>query len=94
MFCLIVEHGSNEDVKPSEMKTPGKSQNNQNDQEKFNKLVMEAKQLIGDGKVKAALDLNRQALTICHSEKLAKKVAKMEVRSHFKSFHCGYYWII
>ncbi|VDH97717.1 DNA excision repair protein ERCC-6-like [Mytilus galloprovincialis] len=72
------EHESNEDVKPSEMKTPGKSQNNQNDQEKFNKLVMEAKQLIGDGKVKAALDLNRQALTICHSEKLAKKVAKME----------------
>ncbi|XP_071180986.1 DNA excision repair protein ERCC-6-like isoform X1 [Mytilus edulis] len=72
------EHGSNEDVKPSEMKTPGKSQNNQNDQEKFNKLVMEAKQLIGDGKVKAALDLNRHALTICHSEKLAKKVAKME----------------
>ncbi|XP_052074016.1 DNA excision repair protein ERCC-6-like [Mytilus californianus] len=72
------EQSSNGDIKPSVTKTPGKSQNNQNEQDKFNKLVLEAKQLIGDGKVKAALDLNRQALTICHSEKLAKKVAKME----------------
>ncbi|CAC5377538.1 ERCC6L [Mytilus coruscus] len=72
------EHSPNEDIKPNTKKTPGKSQNVENEQEKFNKLVLEAKQLIGDGKVKAALDLNRQALTICHSEKLAKKVAKME----------------
>lgn len=62
------------------LKTPKKEKSDV--MEEYNKLVQEAKQLIGEGKVKAALDLNRQALKICHSDKLAKKIAKMEVTTY------------
>lgn len=48
--------------------------------QKFNKLVKMARQLAQDGKVREALELNKQALTIHHHDKLAKRIAKMEVR--------------
>ena len=45
----------------------------------FNKLVLEAKQLASDGRIADALKLNRLALKIRHSEKLAKRIDKMKV---------------
>ena len=50
------------------------------EQARFNKLVVKAKELASQGHVKHALELNQRALTLHHSDKLAKRVAKMEVR--------------
>ncbi|KAL5016706.1 hypothetical protein ScPMuIL_006295 [Solemya velum] len=57
---------------------------NKDDQMTFNKLVMEGKRLIGEGKISQALVINKKALSICHSDKLSRKVAKMEayLREH------------
>ncbi|XP_060593445.1 DNA excision repair protein ERCC-6-like, partial [Ruditapes philippinarum] len=54
------------------------------DQQKFNELVMKAKKLIGEGNIEDALKLNKKALVICYSEKLAKKIKKMEdyIKAH------------
>ncbi|XP_064613220.1 DNA excision repair protein ERCC-6-like [Liolophura sinensis] len=48
------------------------------DQARFNKFITKGKQLANEGRIREALDLNRQALKIYHSEKLAKRIAKME----------------
>ena len=50
-----------------------------NDQQRFNDLVMKAKQLAIEGKVKDAVEMNRTALAIFYSEKLHKRIQKMEV---------------
>ncbi|XP_076472962.1 DNA excision repair protein ERCC-6-like [Babylonia areolata] len=47
-------------------------------QVRFNKLVKKAKHLAQEGKVQQALELNREALSIHHHEKLARRIAKME----------------
>ena len=49
-------------------------------QVRFNKLVKKAKLLSQEGKVQEALELNKKALQIHHHEKLARRIAKMEVR--------------
>lgn len=59
---------------------------NKDDQKIFNKLVMEGKRLVGEGKISQALAVNKRALQICHSEKLSRKVAKMEVRNTWSEF--------
>ena len=46
---------------------------------RFNKLVTKAKDLAREGYVRKALELNQKALKIYHSEKLARRIAKMEV---------------
>ncbi|XP_053376504.1 DNA excision repair protein ERCC-6-like [Mercenaria mercenaria] len=48
------------------------------DQQRFNELVMKGKKLIGEGRIEEALKLNKKALRICYTEKLAKKIRKME----------------
>lgn len=68
------------DSKTQVSQVPIKSEVIQDDQEKFNKLVTRAKKLISDGQVREALKMNKEALEIYHSEKLAKKITKMEVR--------------
>jgi hypothetical protein len=64
--CLLGDNKENDD--PDEV-----------DQQRFNELVMKAKKLIGEGNIEDALKLNKKALSICYSEKLAKKIKKMEV---------------
>ena len=54
------------------------------DQERFNKYIQQAKKLVGEGNVEDALRYNKKALKICHKEKLAKKIKKMEVGSEEK----------
>ena len=51
----------------------------QEEQEIFTELITNAKQLTAERKIKEALDLYRQALQMHYHEKLAKKIAKMEV---------------
>jgi hypothetical protein len=68
------------DTKTQVSQAPIKSEDIQDDQEKFNKLVTQAKKLISDGQVKEALKMNKEALQIYHSDKLANKIKKMEVR--------------
>lgn len=53
---------------------------------RFSKLVKKAKYLAQDGKVPEELELNRQALQIHYHEKLAKRIAKMEVIMRKKCF--------
>lgn len=55
-------------------------------QQRFNELIMKAKRLIGEGRIEEALKLNKKALEICYSEKLAKKIRKMEVQISLKIF--------
>ena len=62
---------------PSE--TPKKTVVNQRDQETYNQLIETAKQCTDEGHLKDALDLYREALKIYNSEKLAKKIVKIEV---------------
>ena len=49
------------------------------DQVRFNKLVKKAKHLAQEGQVQQALELNKEALQIHYHEKLARRIAKMEV---------------
>ncbi len=49
------------------------------DQSRFMKLVTRGKELTAQGQVKLALQVNKQALAMYHSEKLARRIAKMEV---------------
>ena len=51
----------------------------QEDQENFNQLIQTANFYTDEGNIKDALELYREALKIYNSEKLAKKIAKMEV---------------
>lgn len=48
-------------------------------QRKYNELVMKAKRLATDGMIKEALECNKKALKICFSDKLEKRIQKMEV---------------
>ncbi|XP_061162866.1 DNA excision repair protein ERCC-6-like [Saccostrea echinata] len=47
-------------------------------QKKYNDLVVKAKKLATDGKIREALECNKKALAICFSEKLKKRIQKME----------------
>ena len=49
------------------------------DRERFNKYIQHAKKLVSEGNVADALRYNKKALKICHKEKLARKIKKMEV---------------
>lgn len=51
------------------------------DKQRFNRLVTMAKKLVDEGQVREALNMNKRALKIFNSERLAKKVTKMEVSS-------------
>lgn len=66
------------DTIKQESQTPIKTEVIKDDQEKFNKLVTQAKKHISEGQVREALKLNKEALEIYHSDKLAKKITKME----------------
>nr|XP_022343269.1 DNA excision repair protein ERCC-6-like isoform X3 [Crassostrea virginica] len=48
------------------------------DSAKYARLISEAKELTSDGEVKAALDLYKEAAKICPSEKLTRKMERME----------------
>ena len=48
-------------------------------QRKYNDLVMKAKTLATNGSIREALECNKKALAICFSEKLNKRIQKMEV---------------
>ena len=56
------------------------------DSAKYARLVSEAKELTSDGEVKAALDLYKEAAKICPSEKLTRKMERMEVNLHVMYF--------
>ncbi|KAL4223042.1 DNA excision repair protein ERCC-6-like [Mactra antiquata] len=45
---------------------------------KYNEFIMQGKRLCGEGKVAEALEVNKKALQLSYSEKLAKKIKKME----------------
>ncbi len=55
------------------------------EQMRFKRLLEKGKQLTGDGYIGDALKYYKKALTIAHSEKLKKRIAKMEVRIHDKN---------
>lgn len=59
--------------------TKDKGSVTEEDQIRFNKLVVKGKELASQGKVKLALECNKQALAIYQSEKLLKRTEKMEV---------------
>lgn len=42
-------------------------------------MISGARNLVEQGNIKEALDLNKEALKIHHNEKLARKITKMEV---------------
>lgn len=48
-------------------------------QEIYKQLISGARNLVEEGKILDALELNKQALQIYPNEKLEKKIAKMEV---------------
>ena len=50
----------------------------QEDRAQFNELVLKAKQKASQGQIRVALELNQRALKLCPSEKLAKRIKKME----------------
>lgn len=52
------------------------------DYERFNKLIRRGKQYVGEGRIAEALECNKKALQISYSEKLARKIKKMEVNSN------------
>jgi hypothetical protein len=54
-------------------------------QRKYNQLVVKAKKLATDGNIKEALVYNKQALSICFSDKLQKRIQKMEVILYYVS---------
>ncbi|XP_062566324.1 DNA excision repair protein ERCC-6-like [Saccostrea cucullata] len=47
-------------------------------QRKYNDLVVKAKKLATEGKISEALEYNKKALAICFSDKLEKRIQKME----------------
>ena len=47
---------------------------------RFKALVKKGKEQATQGRIQAALETNKKALLIYHSEKVAKKCVKMEVR--------------
>ena len=46
---------------------------------RFNELIKRGKQYVGEGKIEEAVKCNKKALKISYSEKLARKIKKMEV---------------
>ncbi|WAR02307.1 LOW QUALITY PROTEIN: ERC6L-like protein [Mya arenaria] len=46
--------------------------------DRFKKYLAKGKQLIGEGKIQEALACHKKALQICHTDKLARKIEKME----------------
>lgn len=72
------------------VKTSGsESEHEQEDKIRFNKLVKKAKYLAQDGQITKALELNKRALAIHYHEKLARRIAKMEVSLVFFISVCG-----
>lgn len=51
--------------------------------QRFNELIKRGKQLVGEGRIEEALKCNKKALKISYSEKLAKKIKKMEVKRKY-----------
>lgn len=83
-LCNIVyfvsEHKpSNEQKSNVPSETHKKKSVSQEDQESFNQLVQTAKLYTDEGNLKDALELYREAMEIYSSEKLAKKIEKIEV---------------
>ena len=48
-------------------------------EERFNKLVLKARELASQGQVRKALELNKTALKLFYSEKVERRISKMEV---------------
>ena len=94
-YCIVIDENSDE--KMSSVKSGSatsvstvdeKSGENseETDSAKYARLISEAKELTSDGEVKAALDLYKEAAKICPSEKLTRKMERMEVNLHVMYF--------
>lgn len=94
-YCIVIDENSDE--KMSSVKSGSatsvstvdeKSGENSEeaDSAKYARLISEAKELTSDGEVKAALDLYKEAAKICPSEKLTRKMERMEVNLHVMYF--------
>ena len=66
--------------------THNKADISEEDKARYNKLVSKGKELTHQGKVQQALECNKQALAIYRSDKLAKRVRKMEVNVQVAMF--------
>ena len=94
-YCIVIDENSGE--KMSSVKSGSatsvstvdeKSGENseETDSAKYARLISEAKELTSDGEVKAALDLYKEAAKICPSEKLTRKMERIEVNLHVMYF--------
>lgn len=48
-------------------------------QEKYSRLILQSKELVSGGKVTEALELNQKAYRLCPSDKLLRKIQRMQV---------------
>ena len=64
--------------KPEIRATPQEEISDDN-QEIYNQMISSARQMVNEGKIRDALEINKEALKIYYNEKLAKKITKMEV---------------
>lgn len=48
-------------------------------QEKYSRLILQSKELVSGGKVREALELNQKAYRLCPSDKLLRKIQRMQV---------------
>ncbi|XP_041348992.1 DNA excision repair protein ERCC-6-like [Gigantopelta aegis] len=69
-------------VTPGKRETPVRSGSDSspslNDQVKYNSLIAKAKKFTNDGRVPEAMEMYKKALNLSYSEKLVKRIAKME----------------
>lgn len=51
-------------------------------QEKYSRLILQSKELVSQGNVEEALKCNQTAYKLCPSEKLQRKIQRMQVSIH------------
>lgn len=78
-FCTFFLRREDVDKENAPPREDARNNLSDEDREKFNSLVLKAREFAKEGDIQKALKYNQRAYSICKSEKLAKRIEKMEV---------------